>query len=58
MRGEDRKEGDNEGVEVFRRRPRPNCPCLDPDDAGITVLEEEEEECDADDFEEARIARR
>jgi len=55
MGGGDRKEGDNEGEEVFRRRPSPSCPCLDdPDDAGITVLEEEE----CDDFEEARIVRR
>jgi len=47
------------GVEEVWRRPSPNCPCLDdPDDAGITVLDVEEEECDAEDFEEARIVRR
>jgi len=57
MGGGDRKEGDNEGEEVFRRRPSPSpsCPSLDPDDAGIIVLVEEEE---CDDFEEARIVRR
>mmetsp|Transcript_13855 Transcript_13855/g.15561 ORF Transcript_13855/g.15561 Transcript_13855/m.15561 type:complete len:116 (+) Transcript_13855:131-478(+) len=53
MGGGDRKKG---GEEVWRR-PSPNCPSLDPDDAGI-VLEEEEECGDADDFEEARIVRR
>jgi len=52
MGGGDRKEGDNEGEEVFRRRPS----CLDPDDAGTTVLEVEEEE--GDDFDEAGIVRR
>jgi len=49
------------GVEEVWRRPNPTCPCLAPDDdAGIAVLEVEEEECDddKDDFDEARIVRR
>jgi len=51
--GGDRKKGEEEVL----RRPSPSGPCLDPDDAGIIVLEEEE--CvDEDDFEEARIFRR
>jgi len=51
----DRKKGEEE----VWRRPSPSGPSLDPHDAGITVLEEEEEECvDKDDFEEARIVRR
>ena len=49
--GGDWKDGDNE-EEVFRRHPSPNtnCPCLDPDEAG-TILEEEE----FDDFDGAGI---
>jgi len=51
----DRKKGEEE----VWRRPNPKCPCLAPDDAGITVLEEEEEcDDDKDVFEEARIVRR
>jgi len=55
MGGGDWKKGEEE---VVLRRPSPSCPCLDPEEAGTIVLEEEEECDDADDFEEARIVVR
>jgi len=54
MGGGDWKKGEEDEV---LRRPSPSCPCLDPEETGTRVLEEEEE-CDADDFEEARIVVR